>query len=200
MSRLTEGLPYGLQWEIEPASSHVDGADITVEATGQSDYFIDPAGTATALNGARAVGPVPDSEWQLSARVVADLTATYDAGVLLLWSDERHFAKLCLERSPQGQAMIVSVVTREVSDDANAWDVEGDAAWLRISGLTNDTYAFHSSKDGAHWELVRHFRLIGSRPMKYGISAQSPIGDGCSVTFEELSVARHSLKDLRDFT
>jgi regulation of enolase protein 1 (concanavalin A-like superfamily) len=200
MSKLTEDLPYGLQWEIEPASSHIDGADITVEATGQSDYFIDPAGTVTALNGSRAVGPAPDSDWQLSARVVADLSATYDAGVLLLWSDERHFAKLCLERSPHGEAMIVSVVTREVSDDANAWDVEGDAAWLRISGLTNDAYAFHSSKDGAHWELVRHFRLVGSRPMKYGISAQSPIGDGCSVTFEGLSVARRSLTDLRDFT
>jgi hypothetical protein len=200
MSKLTEELPYGLRWEIEPAASQIDGADITVVAAGQSDNFIDPAGNVTALNGARAVGPMPDSDWQLSARVVADLTATFDAGVLLLWSDERHFAKLCLERSPQGQAMIVSVVTREVSDDANARDVEGDAAWLRISGLTNDTYAFHSSKDGAHWELVRHFRLIGSRPMKYGISAQSPIGDGCSVRFEELSVARHSLKDLRDFT
>jgi regulation of enolase protein 1 (concanavalin A-like superfamily) len=96
--------------------------------------------------------------------------------------------------------MIVSVVTREVSDDANAWDVEGDAAWLRISGLTNDTYAFHSSRDGAHWELVRHFRLVGSRPMKYGISAQSPIGEGCSVTFDGLSVVQHSLTDLRDFS
>jgi hypothetical protein len=56
-----------------------------------------------------------------------------------LSSDERHFAKLCLERSTHGQATIVSVVTSAVSDDADAWDVEGDAAWLRISGLTNDT-------------------------------------------------------------
>lgn len=200
MSKLTAELPYGLQWEIEPVSSHIDGADITVEAAGQSDNFIDPSGSVTALNGARAVGPAPASDWQLSARLVADLSAAYDAGVLILWSDERHFAKLCLERSPHGQAMIVSVVTREVSDDANAWDVEGDAAWLRISGLTNDTYAFHSSKDGAHWELVRYFRLVGSQPVKYGIPVQSPVGDGCSVTFEGLSVARRSLTDLRDFS
>lgn len=200
MSKSAEQLPCGLQWEIEPASCHIDGASITVEAAGQTDHFIDPSGAVTALNGARAVTAAPTSNWQLSARVVADLSASFDAGVLILWSDERNFAKLCLERSPHGQAMIVSVVTREVSDDANAWDVVGDAAWLRISGLTNDTYAFHSSKDGSHWDLVRYFRLDGSRPMKYGISVQSPTGEGCSVTFEGLSLTRRSLTDLRDFS
>lgn len=200
MSSAAEQLPWGLEWKIEPASSQVDGTAITVEAAGRSDNFIDPSGAVMALNGARAVGSAPDSNWQLSARLVADLSAAYDAGALILWSDERHFAKLCLERAPHGQAMIVSVVTRDVSDDANAWDVEDDTAWLRISGLANNVYAFHSSKDGAHWELVRYFRLEGSRPVKYGIAVQSPIGEGCSVTFQELSVARRTLTDLRDFS
>jgi regulation of enolase protein 1 (concanavalin A-like superfamily) len=127
-----------------------------------------------------------------------DFSATFDAGVLILWSDEGHFAKLCYEQSPQHRPMVVSVVTREVSDDANAVPVEGDSVWLRISGLTDHVYAFHASSDGAHWDMVRYFRLDGTRPMAYGISVQSPVGEGCAVRFEDLALTHDPLPDLRD--
>jgi regulation of enolase protein 1 (concanavalin A-like superfamily) len=191
-------LPLGLLWEIEPASVHVHDGAVVVEAAGRTDNFIDPAGAVTVLNGARAHGVAPATPWQFSACVVADLPAAYDAGALVLWSDDHHFAKLCLERSADGRMMVVSVVTREMSDDANAWPIEGDKVWLRIGGLANHAYAFHSSSDGTHWDLVRYFHLVGKRRMKYGISVQSPIGDGCSVSFEELSFVSHPLSDLRD--
>jgi hypothetical protein len=42
--------------------------------------------------------------------------STFDAGVLLLWVDERHWGKLCFEFSPAGDPMIVSVVCRGVAD------------------------------------------------------------------------------------
>lgn len=170
-------LPSGLQWEIEPASFRVEGTTVTAESHGQSDNFIDPAGAVTALNGARALGLAPMSDWQFKARLTVDFSESYDAGVLLLWSDDRHFAKLCLEQSPAGRPMVVSVVTRGVSDDANAWEVEGASVWLRISGLSNDAYPFYSSDDGRIWELVRNFHLAGSRQMSYGIAVQSPIGE-----------------------
>jgi hypothetical protein len=40
---------------------------------------------------------VPECDFQLSARVTAGFTATFDAGVLLLWLDERRWGKLCFE-------------------------------------------------------------------------------------------------------
>lgn len=198
MKKQANALPLGLHWEIEPASWQFDGSVASVVAAGSTDIFIDPAGTTAVLNGARALAFAPHRRWQFSAKVAADFHGAYDAGVLLLWSDDKHFAKLCFESSPQGEPMVVSVVTRDVSDDANAWVVEGDAVWLRISEVAEETYAFHSSRDGRRWEFVRYFALSGSEPMRYGIEVQSPTGDGCAVTFDELEFSETPLADLRD--
>ena len=42
-------------------------------------------------------------DFRLSARVTVDFRATFDAGVLLLWLDEAHWAKLCFEYTPDGR-------------------------------------------------------------------------------------------------
>jgi uncharacterized protein len=196
----TQALPHGLRWVVEPASWRFDGSAASVEAAGSTDCFVDPAGAATVLNGARALTLASSRPWQFSARVTVDFQATYDAGLLLLWSDDEHFAKLCFERSPQGEPMVVSVVTRGVSDDANAWVVRGHTVWLRISRIADETYAFHSSADGRRWDLVRYFAIAGSDSMRYGISVQSPTGDGCAVTFDELALSETPLANLRDRT
>jgi uncharacterized protein len=196
----TQALPLGLRWVVEPASWRFDGSTTSVAAAASTDCFVDPGGADGVHSGARALAIAPSGPWQLSARVTVDFRATYDAGVLLLWSDDEHFAKLCFERSPQGEPMVVSVVTRDVSDDANAWVVGGDTVWLRISRIADQTYAFHSSADGRRWDLVRYFALAGIEPMRYGISVQSPTGDGCAVTFEELALSETPLANLRDGT
>jgi hypothetical protein len=43
--------------------------------------------------------------------------------------------------------MIVSVVNREVADDANSFIVDGRLVWLRVSRI-DDVYAYHASIDG----------------------------------------------------
>jgi hypothetical protein len=73
------------------------------------------------LNAATLLGGPPDGDFQFSARVTVGFESAFDAGVLLLWLDERRWAKLCFEFSPAGEPMIVSVVCRGVSDDANAF-------------------------------------------------------------------------------
>ena len=55
--------------------------------------------------------------------------------------------------------MVVSVVTRGVSDDADSRDVEGSGTWLRISRSASGSFAFHAATDGVHWSLIRHFSL-----------------------------------------
>ena len=88
------------------------------------------------LNAATLLGVPPDGDFQFSARVTVGFASTYDAGVLLLWVDDRHWGKLCFEFSPAGEPMVVSVVTRGVSDDANAFVVDGRTVWLRVSRVT----------------------------------------------------------------
>jgi regulation of enolase protein 1 (concanavalin A-like superfamily) len=137
-----------------------------------------------------------EGDYLLSARVDAALAATFDAGALVLWADERTWGKLALERSPAGAATIVSVVTRGVSDDCNSWTLEEPSTWLRIARI-GDAYAFHASRDGRWWELVRHFRLEGAN-VQVGFEAQSPFGDGLTARFSEISFETRTLADLRD--
>ena len=109
----------------------------------------------------------------------------------MLHDGERTWAKLCLELSPQGRPMIVSVVTRGVSDDCNSQTLERSEAWLRVARL-NGAFAFHASLDGERWELVRSFALPAS-DLDVGFAAQSPTGGGCSASFCDLAYANGRL-------
>ena len=92
--------------------------------------------------------------------------------------------------------MVVSVVTRGVSDDCNSHTIEGGEAWLRVARV-DGAFAFHASADGRHWQLVRHFALTAG-DVQVGFEAQSPTGSGCTATFSGFAYARRRLADLRD--
>jgi regulation of enolase protein 1 (concanavalin A-like superfamily) len=173
----------------------LDAGTISATAAPQTDIFIDPdAGTVT-LNAATLLGVPPEGDYQLSARVGVGFGATYDAGVLLVRVDDRHWAKLCFEFSPAAEPMIVSVVCQDVADDANAFVHSGESVWLRAARVGR-AYAFHASTDGQAWQLIRHFRLDGTA--RIGFAAQSPTGAGCQVTFDGIRFDPRRLPDLRD--
>ncbi|MCW2940903.1 MAG: hypothetical protein JWN00_3888 [Actinomycetia bacterium] len=193
------GLPTRLCASGEKADWVFDEASemLTVTAGPDTDMFVDPADGAATLTAPRLTGAV-EGDFQLSARVRVGFGSVYDAGVLSLQADDRHWAKLCFEYSPQRTPMVVSVVTRGVSDDANGFVVEGDEVLLRISRL-GAAYAFHASVDGGRfWQLIRYFDLDTTRPVEVGFEAQSPTGPGCTVTFSQISFLPNRLADLRD--
>lgn len=179
-----------------------DGA-VRAEAPAHTDLYVNPGGGDAAdaeslLNAATLLGLPPAGDFRFSARLTVDFRAQYDAGVLLLWIDERHWAKFCFEFSPDAEPMVVSVVTRELSDDANAFTVPERSVWLRISRI-DSVYAFHASTDGTVWRLIRVFTLGDDLPAhRVGFEAQSPTGDGCTVTFSDIRFDTGRLAELRD--
>jgi uncharacterized protein len=190
-------LPMPLRWDVAPADCDTDGAaHLRVEAGRLTDLFVDPGGEGVTLNAPRLIGTPPEGDFQFSARVGVAFAASYDAGVLLVWADETRWAKLCFERSPGRAPMIVSVVTRRASDDANGFIVTGRTAWLRISRLGR-AYAFHASTDGLSWSFVRYFDL-GAESTQIGFESQSPTGGGCAATFDDIRFVRERLADLRN--
>jgi regulation of enolase protein 1 (concanavalin A-like superfamily) len=190
-------VPFPLSWAVPPASAAGDGhATLTVGAGPRTDMFADPGGGEPVLTAPRLLGVPPDGDFQLSAQVRVGFAGSFDAGTLLVWIDEEHWAKLCFEFSPQGQPMVVSVVTRGVSDDANGFTVDGDTMWLRVSRL-GGAWAFHGSTDGTMWHFVRFFALPSAGPVRVGFEAQSPVGDGCLVRFERIRFSAERLADLR---
>jgi regulation of enolase protein 1 (concanavalin A-like superfamily) len=185
-----------LRWEVAPASwSLTDEQALTIAAGARTDMFVDPQGAAATLNAPRLLGDVA-GDFMLSARVTVDFAATFDAGVLLLFAGERLWAKLCFEFSPQRQPMVVSVVTRDLSDDCNSFMVSGNQVWLRVARL-GQAFAFHAAPNGAAWQLVRHFALGSTEPIAVGFVAQSPTGTGCSAVFDQIHFTPERLGDLR---
>lgn len=189
-------LPMPLHWHTAPVRWSVDEqTSLTIEAGAVTDLFINPQGAAPVLNAPRLFGAIA-GDFQLSARVAVAFNATFDAGVLLIWRDERRWAKLCFEYSPQRRPMVVSVVTRDTSDDANGFVVEDTRIWLRVSRL-GTAFAFHASRDGHTWDLIRHFPLDAGDTANIGFLAQSPTGAGCTASFDDFRLVPERLADLR---
>ncbi|HTW04348.1 MAG TPA: DUF1349 domain-containing protein [Streptosporangiaceae bacterium] len=195
------GLPFPLVAEGAPACAvEVDGDAVTLTGGPVSDLFLDPAGDGTGPDAGRFLGEPPAGDFTLRARVEVDFRATFDAAVLLVQVSASAWAKLCLEYSPQGRPTVVTVVTRGLSDDANAFEADAASAWLRMT-RTGRAWAFHASPDGDYWRLVRYFTLgeheAGSTA-RVGFLAQSPTGKGCRAVFDEIALRAGAPADLRD--
>lgn len=204
---ITRNVP-GLPFTLSPSSGEAWTTDeatatLTVAAAAHSDIFIDPGADSqlnaeSMLNAATLLG-VPRRVTSSSAHASPSTSSPPStAGVLLLWIDDRNWGKLCFEFSPDREPMIVSVVARGVADDANAFVVDGRTVWLRVSRIDH-AFAYHASLDGKTWRMIRFFTLDDtSTPASIGFEAQSPTGDGCAVTFDDIHFTGERLHELRD--
>jgi len=196
-----DGLPFALAPEGPDGRwTHADSM-LTGRAGPGQDLFVPPSAEALdpATDTPRLLGAVGDGDFRLLARVRPGLVAAGDAGALHLHLGDHEWAKLCLEHS-SGLATVCSVVTRGHSDDANAFVVEDDSYWLRLS-RTGNAYAFHASADGETWTFVRVFTLGTAEQRaaaRVGFLVQSPTGEGCGAVFDRIAFLPRGVENLRD--
>lgn len=190
-------IPVSLRWDGGAAGSYLPQDDgLVIDARPGTDLFVSPQRTAEALDAPRLFAHA-QGDFLLSARVTVGHGRPHDAGGLLVWLNDRAWAKLGLEMSAQDEPETVSVVTRGTSDRASGFVVTGGHVWLRVARV-DSAYAFHASLDGRYWRLIRHFALYASGAPSYGFFAQSPIGDGCSATFDQITFEPRRLTELID--
>ena len=186
-----------LEWLVpSPGPVELSAASIAFASGANTDLFTDPGGAAPRAEAPLLLGR-PGGDFQLSARISAPLASTFDAAALIVWVSPAAWGKLALEYSPQREPSVVSVVTRGVSDDANAFVVPEPIAWLRVS-RSGETFAFHASVDGLWWSLVRYFTLDGAAGAAAGFLVQSPSGDGLQGRFDEIEWSAEGLAELRN--
>lgn len=188
-----ETIPAALATASPEAWSVVDGG-LTGQALERTDLFTDPL-SDRKLNSAPMLLFPTTGDFLLEAEVSVEFASTFDAGVLLRWQDADHWAKLCYEYSPQGQPMVVSVVTRGASDDCNSVAMTEHRIHLRV-GRRGPGCVFHYSTDGSYWHMVRAFRLREGS-MQAGFLVQSPTGNGCRVQFRKIRFRPDTLPALR---
>lgn len=188
-----DSLPGPQEWKNLPAASKAEGNQLTISAGKSTDWYISPVDGAHTAN-----APVllfkPARDFVLTARVTAELTTKWNAGTLMVYVDDANWAKFALEKSMYQEPTIVTVVTRGVSDDCNSVVVNGTATWLRVVKLGNAIGFFHST-DGHAWKLVRAFTLGDAPKLRVGFSSQSPVGDGATSVFSDISYRPESVKD-----
>mmetsp|Transcript_18324 Transcript_18324/g.28552 ORF Transcript_18324/g.28552 Transcript_18324/m.28552 type:complete len:148 (+) Transcript_18324:248-691(+) len=116
-----------LIWMHEPLRFESNSKDeLCITAGPKTDMFRDPSNPEGEIdNEPRALFESKEKYWKLSARVSVEFCSAFDAGCLLIWEDTKNWAKLAFEHSPALKPMVVSVVTRDKSDDANCEIIDG---------------------------------------------------------------------------
>lgn len=191
-------LSSNLQWLNEPSNWSFKGDhSLSVTAPAISDYFIDPSGE-TYKASAPYLYTLIKGDFSIVTRVRVDMKQQYDSGCLMLMADDRNWAKVCFEFF-DNQPSILSVVTRNTSDDCVSGPAEVQQPYLRAA-RSGSCFAFHYSPDGQHWKLVRYFGMDCPAELKVGVAAQAPISEGCRVTFERLMITAGTSGDIRTVT
>jgi len=138
----------------------------------------------------------PEGDFTLKAKVSAQLVNAYDIGALVIYEDDRHWAKLCFENSAQREATIVSVVTRERSDDTNSETVASPFVYLAIARKGVE-WSMHFSRDGKQWRLVRHFPLQLGAGFRVGFASHTDSNQQFFASFSEIVYRASAPRDMR---
>jgi uncharacterized protein len=193
-------IPARLEWMNQPAAVQVRGGnELEITAGKSTDRFTSPNDGTVRSNSPWLLFE-QTGDFALRAKVTVDFRSKWDAGALVLYIDDQHWAKLCFEYSTAGKPTIVSVVTRGLSDDANAFPVEGTTVWLQVARAGPSIF-FYSSADGKSWHVIRNFTLgtpqsAMSPKLRVGFSSQSPAGEGCRSVFSSIRHIPARLKDV----
>jgi uncharacterized protein len=178
-------VPGAFAWQNSPLDWQIDhGQILSITAPGKTDWFVSPMDGARRDNSPRLLFQ-PSDDFVLSAKLTVDFRSTWDAGVLVLYANDAAWAKLCLEMTVEKHPAIVSVVTRDRSDDNNSIAIQGNSVYLKIAKAGQAIF-FYASEDGQSWKIIRAFSLGKVENLRVGFSSQSPTGERCTTVFSDI--------------
>ena len=184
------------QWMNKPQDYDMVDNTISIKAMKGTDYFNNPEDgsiTATAPFYYQQV----EGDFVATALVEPDFGAMWNACALMVHIDSSHWIKFAFENSDATGKSIVTVVTREVSDDANGVLLsDHKKVWLKMV-RKGDNYAMHWSIDGEGYKMARLSSLPSPPIVKVGLEAQSPVGDLANHQWLYFNIEKKTVKDLR---
>lgn len=176
---------------------------IEIDAPAQSDFFCNNGAvseegiTPETLCNAPFYYTEVDGDFVMRVKVAHDFKDTYDSASIMIMIDMQNWAKACFEKTDFGTHAAVSVVTRNgESDDANGCNIDSNSVWLQITRVGN-SFAFHFSEDGVTYYMMRFFNLSAGKTIKVGLLALAPQGNGGIRTYENLTIEKKTVKNIR---
>lgn len=191
-----QNLLKGFEWLNKPEEFRFEIDKLIIHANSGTDFFR-PINGIPKDNAPLFSCPI-SGDFSIQTHLNAELLSFGDAGSLILRYSSLRWAKICVEKSHDGEIGIVSVVTDETSDDANSELISSPSAFLRITKI-EETVGMHYSLDGIKWRFVRKFRFEESDfyPLIIGIQAQSPYGAGTTISFDLLEISDQVERDFK---
>jgi len=188
-----KSIPFDLSWENTPINYSVSDNTLEIVAGAKTDMFRDPNVTYNTDNAPKLLFK-PDNDFVLTASIEHAFTSKWDGGAIVLKQDSLNWIKFCFEKDYTGAHRVVSVVTKNISDDCNSAEVKSNKVFYKIAKAGNVITLYYSS-DGGKWFLVRHLQFDTTGNFYLGFLAQSPTGDRCTVNFSDIHYVAKKIKD-----
>jgi regulation of enolase protein 1 (concanavalin A-like superfamily) len=174
-----------------------DKDSITLTSTKETDFFIEPGGAYEKSDAPLLLKKVDNTKpFTLTAELKPDHIVKYDAGMLFIFVDEKHWVKFAFEADERMNTRVVTVRTNETSDDNNHEVVKDSIIFLKISSDAKSV-GFYYSTDNKIWNLVRVFKNEFPKNIFAGIGTQSPAGNGNKTIFYGVQFSETPVKDFR---
>lgn len=182
-----------LYWENKPVSFTKTSGGFIITAGEKTDMFRDPNVTYNTDNAPKLLFQ-PNGNFVLTAAIEHSFATKWDGGAIVLKADSLNWIKFCFEKDYTGKRRVVSVVTKDISDDCNSVEVPGNKVFYKIAKAEN-VITLYYSVNGKDWLLIRHLQFDVTGQLKLGFLAQSPLGKKCAVKFSDITYTDKKISD-----
>ena len=186
-------IPYGMFWQNKAEKFSSNNNELIMVAGEKTDMFRDPNVTYNTDNAPKLLFR-PDNDFILIASIEHSFSSKWDGGAIVLKQDSLNWIKFCFEKDYTGAKRVVSVVTKNISDDCNSVEIKTNKVYYKLAKAGN-VITLYYSLEGKKWFLIRHLQFDTDKNLTLGFLAQSPTGKKCEVKFSNISYRAKRIKD-----
>lgn len=175
-----------MNWFNEPEKWEIKDGKLTMSVTPKSDYWrishygftVDDAPFYYAEYG---------GEFEAKVKVCGDYKVRFDQAGMMIRIDHENYIKCGIE-FVDGKYNLSTVVTHHTSDwSVIALDRPVKELWIKAVRRLDAIEIFYSFDD-KEYTMMRNAWMEANRPVKIGMMAACPDGDGFNVTFSDFTV------------
>ena len=192
-SLFIRSIPHALFWVNTPKKYSIREDKLEITAGEKTDMFRDPNVTYNTDNAPKLMF-LADENFVLTASIEHAFASKWDGGAMVIWQDSLNWIKFCFEKDYTGKRRVVSVVTKNISDDCNSMEINSNKVFYKIARAGN-VITLYCSADGKSWFLIRHLQFNPQNSLQVGFLAQSPTGPNCVVKFTDIMYKAIAIKD-----
>ncbi|MDE6336763.1 MAG: DUF1349 domain-containing protein [Muribaculaceae bacterium] len=175
-----------MNWFNEPDNWSISGKSLTMDVTPKSDYWrishygftVDDAPFYYAEYG---------GEFEAKVKITGDYKVRFDQAGMMIRIDHENYIKTGIE-FVDGKYNLSTVVTHTTSDwSVIALDRPVDAIWIKAVRRLDAIEIFYSFDD-KEYHMMRNAWMAANTPIKIGMFAACPDGNGFKATFSDFKV------------